>query len=165
MNVTRHILTFMLATCVGDVVAGEPADWSLRDCIEYALENNIKVKTSKLSVLSTAEDVNESKSQMFPSLAFSTTHQGSYMPFPEKDGAGSTNHFAYTGDYGLNASWTIFDGNKRKNNIDQKKLSGEQAELSLAEVSFGQQIALLPHNAGHNNWSSLGYNHACHRTR
>ena len=135
----------MLAASVGDMAAGEPDKWTLRDCIEYALENNITVKTGKLSVLSSAEDVSEAKSQMFPSLTFSTTHQGSYMPFPEKNGNGSADHLSYTGDYGLNASWTIYDGSKRKNNISQKELSGEQAELSLAESSntIQEQIVKL----------------------
>ena len=39
--------------------------WSLQDCIDYALENNIQVKREKLLTLSNEKDYIQSKFQLF----------------------------------------------------------------------------------------------------
>lgn len=85
--------------------------WTLKDCIDYALKNNIKIQTGIISVASSKEDVKEANARLFPSLSFSTTHQAGYQPFLNKDNSYSDKG-SYSGDYGLNASWTVWDGNK-----------------------------------------------------
>ena len=57
--------------------------WTLKDCIDYALEHNISVKAGRLSVMSAGEDVKEARARLFPSLSFSTSHQGGYRPFAD----------------------------------------------------------------------------------
>lgn len=134
--------TLLLAANV--MLAANPEQWTLKDCIDYALEHNISVKTGKLSVLSSAEDVKEAKARLFPSLSFSTTHQGGYRPFADGDG-GYEDKGSYSGDYGLNANWTVWDGNANRNTLKQQKIIGRQQELSLEENinSIQEQILQL----------------------
>ncbi len=117
--------------------------WTLKDCIDYAMENNITIKTGKLSVLSAKEDVNAASGQLFPSLSFSTTHQVGYNPF--QDSKEGSDKVSYSGDYGLNANWTVWDGNKIRNNVKLQKLANQQAELSVDEQanSIQEQIVQL----------------------
>ena len=111
MAKTRKIVTIsmlLLPSCWALADGGH--QWTLKECIDYALEHNITVVEGKLSVLSAQEDVKEAKAQLFPSLSFSTTHQGGYRPFA--DGSGDyMDDLSYSGDYGLNANWTVWDGN------------------------------------------------------
>lgn len=118
--------------------------WTLKECIDYALENNINVNTRKLSVLSSSEDVKEARANLFPSLSFSTTHQGGYKPFAD-DMDAHADKGSYSGGYGLNASWTVWDGNKNRNNVKLQKVLNSQAQLSLDEEvnSIQEQIVKL----------------------
>jgi outer membrane protein len=49
------------------------------------------------------------------------------------------------GSYGVNAQWTVWNGNKNINNVKLSKLSGQQAELQVAETanSIQERIAQL----------------------
>jgi outer membrane protein len=49
------------------------------------------------------------------------------------------------GSYGVNAQWTVWNGNKNTNNVKLNKLSGQQAELQVAETanSIQERIAQL----------------------
>lgn len=124
------------------MLAQTSGQWTLKDCIDYALEHNINVKTAKLSVLSSNEDIKEAKAQLFPSLSFSTTHQGGYTPFADDAGIYGDKG-SYSGDYGLNASWTVWDGNANRNTVKQQKIIGQQQELSLAENINSVQEQIL----------------------
>ena len=47
--------------------------WTLRSCLDYALEHNIQLKKSKITRLSGLEDTELAKAQLFPSLSASVT--------------------------------------------------------------------------------------------
>lgn len=116
--------------------------WTLKDCIDYALEHNITVKTARLAVSSSDEDVKEAKAQLFPSLSFTSTHQGGYTPFADEAGIYGDKG-SYSGDYGLNANWTVWDGTANRNTIKQREIIGRQQELSLAENVNSVQEQIL----------------------
>ena len=64
------------------VQVGYARQWTLRQCIDYALENNITLRKSLLSRQSAAEDVLQSQSALLPSLNMSTSHNVTYRPWP-----------------------------------------------------------------------------------
>ena len=52
---------------------------------------------------------------------------------------------SYNGSYGLNASWTVWNGNRNRNQVKLNKLSEGQAELGIQETanSIQEKIAQL----------------------
>ena len=46
-----------------------PKQWTLRDCIDYALENNITIQRNRISAESAQEDVKTAKADFLPSLS------------------------------------------------------------------------------------------------
>lgn len=144
MGYKRLFLLVMSVLFTGIASAVLPTKWTLKNCIDYALENNITVKTGKLSVLSSAEDVKAAGAGLFPSLSFSTNHQGGYRPFADR-ASGAVDKSSYSGDYGLNASWIVWDGNKNRNNVKLQKVINRQYQLSLDESlnSIREQILKL----------------------
>lgn len=46
-----------------------PKQWTLRDCIDYALEHNITIQRNRISAESTQEDVKTAKADFLPSLS------------------------------------------------------------------------------------------------
>lgn len=127
--------------------------WSLKDCIRYALENNIQLKKAKLKEYSALEDVRQSQAALLPSLNFSTSQNVSYNPWPEKGRAtvadgyvqSSVDKAYYNGSYSLIGNWTVWNGNKNTNTLKLNKLTAEQAKLDSAETanSVLEQIAQL----------------------
>lgn len=112
--------------------------WTLRDCLNYALEHNIQVKKSKVSHLSGIEDTKQAKAQMFPSLSASVT-QG-YVNYPSSDAVSNN---SYTGNYSVNANWTLFDGGRRTNAVKQQKIQNEVDELTIEQSEDDIQISLV----------------------
>ena len=115
---TRMILTtwiiWSLASCLG---AQElPERWTLQTCLDYALENNIQVRQSRVSELSGLEDTELAKAQLFPSLSASVSQ--SFVNYPSGD---ATDNNSYSGNYNLNANWTLFDGGRRTKEIKRSK--------------------------------------------
>ena len=82
--------------------------WTLGECLDYALENNIQLRQSRNDYLSGIEDTGEAKAALFPSLTASVT-QG-FTNYPSSN---ATDRNSYTGTYGLNAGMTLYEGGKR----------------------------------------------------
>ncbi len=127
--------------------------WSLEDCIKYALENNIQLKKAKLTESSALEDVKQSQASLLPSLNFSTSQNVSYTPWPASGRAtvadgyvqSSADKVYYNGSYSLMGNWTVWNGNKNRNTLKLNKLAAEQAFLDSAVTanSILEQIAQL----------------------
>jgi outer membrane protein len=127
--------------------------WTMKDCIDYAMQNNITLKKSKLQRQSAAEDVKQSKAALLPSLSASTNQSLGYRPWQDSGTTTVTNGTVntkvnksyYNGSYGLNASWTVWNGGRNTNQVKLNALSEQQAELSEAETanSIQEKIAQL----------------------
>ncbi len=125
--------------------------WTLQECIDYAMENNITLKQAKLSATSAQEDVKEAKAALLPSLSASTNQSVGYRPWQQSGTATVSNGLVeskvdkgyYNGSYGLNASWTIWNGNRLTNTLKLNKLSAEQSSLEadVTANSIEEQIS------------------------
>ena len=127
--------------------------WSLKDCIDYALANNIQLQKAKLQEYSALEDVKQSQSALLPSLSLSTSQNVSYNPWPEQGSAmiagnkvqASVDKVYYNGSYSLSGNCTVWDGNKKQNTVKLNKLTAQQAQLDSATTANNilEQIAQL----------------------
>lgn len=127
--------------------------WSLRDCIDYALANNIQLQKAKIKEYSALEDVKQSQSALLPSLNLSTSQNVNYTPWPQQGRAtvadgyvqSSVDKVYYNGSYSLSGNWTVWNGNKNRNNVKLNKVAAEQARLDSATTanSVLEQIAQL----------------------
>ena len=105
--------------------------WTLKECIDYAIENNITLKQVKLKAKSAQEDVKQSRAALLPTVTASTNQGVGYSPFDES-GADKT---YYSGSYNVNAQWTVWNGGQNTNALKINKLTAEQSELSVDETS------------------------------
>ena len=129
-----------LSSCFA-IQAQESKTWTLKDCIDYALEKNIQLQQNKLSLEETDIDVKSAKASLFPSLSFSTGHNIVNRPYQETSATvsgteiiTSDNNTTYNGSYNLNAQWTLWNGGQRLNNIKLQKSNKEIAGLTVAET-------------------------------
>ena len=105
--------------------------WTLKECIDYAIENNVTLKQVKLKAKSAQEDVKQSRAALLPTVTASSNQGVGYSPFDES-GADKT---YYSGSYNVNAQWTVWNGGQNTNALKINKLTAEQSELSVDETS------------------------------
>ncbi|MCQ2267946.1 MAG: TolC family protein [Bacteroidaceae bacterium] len=140
-------LLLLLTCCSSGLVHAQT--WNLRQCIDYALENNISLQQSKIQQKQSEVDLLSSKAQLFPSLSFSSSQNMSNSPWVESfsytDGTGTmkSSSTTYNGSYGLNANWTVWNGGRRKMNIEASEISVEQAGLQAEQSANSIQEQIL----------------------
>ena len=149
----KKILIGAMTLMLTASVTAQAKTWTLQECIEYAMQHNITLQRAKLQQQSAKEDVNQSKAALLPSLIASTSHNLGYRPWQSSGITTVTNgtvntkvdKTSYNGSYGLNASWTVWNGNRNRNQVKLNKLSEEQAELQIQETanSIQEKIAQL----------------------
>lgn len=131
---------------------GNPKQWTLQDCINYALDNNITIQRNRISVKSSEEDLKTAKADFLPSLNGSISQRIVNRPnrtngtiISGDNITTSESKTSYNGNYGIDAYWTVFNGNKRVNTIKQQKLNNRIAELNvnISENSIEESITQL----------------------
>ena len=127
--------------------------WTLQECIDYAMENNITLQKSKLQKSTATETLKGSKAALLPTLSASSNQNLGYQPWKNTGMAyvsnGTVNtkvdKTSYNGSYSLSGQWTVWNGNRNLNNIKRDRLAEEEAELSAQETanSIQERIAQL----------------------
>ena len=137
----RHaILTLACVTILAPLPSfGQSMEkkWTLQECIDHAMANNITLKKNQMQKLSVKEDVELSKAQLLPSLNASTSQNIIYRPFIASGQSTVANGYVqssidkvyYSGSYSVSANWTVWNGNRNKNTIKYNELLAEQAEV------------------------------------
>ncbi|MBO7569573.1 MAG: TolC family protein [Bacteroidaceae bacterium] len=147
----KHLLATLSILLTGSAAWGQKV-WTLQECLDYALANNIQLQQKRITAASDHEDLLQSQAALFPSVSFSTNQNASWRPFAETtiNLAGGTmttnrNSVSYNGSYGINANWTVWNGNRNTNTIKQNKLTEKMAELGIEQQAntIQEQIAQL----------------------
>lgn len=115
------------------------AAWTFSQCLDYAYSNNISLQRLVLDNQSDDATLEQSKAQWQPTLGFSTT-QG-YINYASPSENQTAN--VYSGSYGLNASWTVFNGNIRRNQIKYDEMQQRISALGIDEQRYTLQTEIL----------------------
>mgnify|MGYP002518362065 CR=1 FL=1 len=153
MTMKKSFLTSALALLLIQPTVAEAREWTLQDCISYALQNNISLQKSRIQHVSALEDVKQSKAELLPSLSASTSQNVSYNPWPETGSymiAGdkvqtNVDKVYYNGSYSVMGNWTVWNGNRNHNQVKLNKVTADQAALDSAVTanSIQEQITQL----------------------
>ena len=151
----RKLILISLALLTGSgIQAQNEGTWSLKDCIDYAIKNNIQLQKSRINQKESEVDLKSAKAALFPSLSFSSNQNVTNRPYSESqtnivnDGSGnltatsSSSETTYNGSYGLNASWTVWKGGQRLKNIKRQKLNNQIAGLNITESENSLQESI-----------------------
>ena len=141
---------------IGAILAAIPSgiyakQWTLKECINYALENNISLQKTQIKKASANEDYLQSKAALLPSLSASSNQNVSYTPWVTSGISGegftksSVDKVYYNGSYSVMGNYVIWNGNKNRNQVKLNKLTYEAAALDSATLAqnLQEQIATL----------------------
>ena len=149
----RKALLFISVMLLTGSVAMAQKQWTLEDCIDYAMVNNITLQKSKLQKESATEELKGAKAALLPTLSASTNQSLGYQPWKDTGMAYVTNgtvntkvdKTSYNGSYSLSGQWTVWNGNRNINTVKLDQFSEEQAELQAQETanSIQERIAQI----------------------
>lgn len=140
---TKNLLGLVMAVTglFIPVAAFSQNKWTLRECIDYARQENIQVKKSIITTESYNVDISQSKAALFPSLSGSVSQR--YTNSQSPDGAGNYHYEGlFNGQYTLSANWTVYNGGKNKNNIKQAQLKKEAQNLNTENIRNQTEISI-----------------------
>lgn len=134
---TLFAASALMVSMTATAQTGKGGTWTLDDCLDYAMKNNISLQKQQLSRLSAVEDVRQSQKALLPTLSASTSQMFGWRPWINDQtttvaNGTITNKISktyYNGSYGVNANWTVWNGNCNRNTIKANR----QAELQLQD--------------------------------
>jgi outer membrane protein len=109
-----------------------PAQWTIQQCFDYALKNNIQLNSLRLSKMSSDQDLLLSRAAKLPNLTGSVSQDLNGGKSITATG-NSSYRVNTTGNYGVNSNVTLFQGGYLNNDIKQKNLLTQVAGLNIAQ--------------------------------
>ncbi|MBW6498893.1 MAG: TolC family protein [Bacteroidales bacterium] len=141
LKINRFILLVVLTFLSGQQVLGQQA-WSLEDCINHALENNIQIKQRKLSVDIARENLLQTRANQLPNLNANASHGYNFGrtidPF--------TNEFATervrSNNFSLSTGLNLFSGFQVRNSIEQGRQELEASRFDVEKMENDISLAV-----------------------
>lgn len=107
--------------------------WSLQECVDHALQNNITILQGQNTILSNEQDIKASKGQFLPSVGANLGHTislGNRELFPGQFVDRTDN----STNASINVSQTVFNGFRLTNLYKQSQLNLETSQLELNRI-------------------------------
>lgn len=132
----RHLITYSLILLAGmcSFAAKAQEQWTLRRCIDHALEHNIQIMQGELSAKLSRQDVIQSKAAALPTLNGFATHSYNFGQTIDR----YTNQFAQdrvrSNNFSLNSSVTLFNGFQTVNTIKQNRFNEKASSYDVDKI-------------------------------
>ena len=129
---SKYILSivFLFALCI----AHAQKKWTLRECVEYAVENNITVQQFELDLESAEIDYSDAIGNLIPTL-------NGRVGLTQSIGLGTNpttgileNQRVTSISPGLNSGVTLFDGMRNLNQLNRAKVNAKAAQYRLEDM-------------------------------
>jgi outer membrane protein len=123
------------------ILAQQDSTWTLEKCIEHALNNNIQVRKSGLSIQQYLINAEEAKAQRFPSAnaSFNQNFNWSKSNIAGESGLKGSNG----SNYSVNSGVTIFNASRLTALIKQSELSIESGKYTLETTKESISLSIL----------------------
>jgi outer membrane protein len=131
MKQIKAYFILLLPFLLGNSVSTCAQNWTLKQCIDTALENNLTIQQSVNAVELSNVKLLQSKANLYPSLNGSTSQSFNSSSTSNNDQTGSGN--SWSNNFSVNSSVTLFDGLQNKNTIKQNKLEYEVSKYELED--------------------------------
>ena len=110
--------------------------WSLEDCLDYAIVNNIQINQLRVNSNIQNQNVKATKGSLLPTVFSGATYQN----FSLGNSSIQFNNFRSSFNI-IDAEWTVFNGLKNRNNFKKSQIDNEIADKNI-QILFND-IALI----------------------
>ncbi|MBN1821888.1 MAG: TolC family protein [Prolixibacteraceae bacterium] len=140
---TKIISILILLLAGINLFAQEKENWSLTDCINYALEQNIQVRQSILTNLSNQVNKEQAEAQKLPSVSASVRQNFSWSNSEDLVTGSSSFSGSNSTSYSVSSSITLYNGSKLKNLIEQAELDLQSGMYDSETIKESVTISIL----------------------
>lgn len=131
------ILAF--AAIMGAATAGAQEPWTLEQCINHAVENNITIKQQQLNVEQHQNSYEQTRLSVLPSVNAGLSQSYSFGQSTGSDNTFVNNNSSSTSGH-ISANMTLFNGLSKYNQIKVSKLNYEAALQNLEQAKNNMSL-------------------------
>ena len=135
----KKIKIFKFCILVASISFAQDKIWTLEQCVDHALENNITILQAENSLLSSKQDIISAKGNFLPSINSNLSGGASLGNIEVFPGEFRDREF-YSTSVGIGFSQSVFNGFRNINLLNQSKLSLERNQFELEK--FKDDISL-----------------------
>lgn len=116
--------------------------WTLRQCIDYAIENNLQVEQSRLNVKSNEQGQLNAYGDLLPSVNGQASHSYNFGQTIDPYTNTFANDWTQSNNFRIGANWTLFNGMRNINNVKKNQLDvmASKQALETAENEISLQV-------------------------
>ena len=127
-------LSLLIAFLTIAISFAQDKQWTLKECVDHALENNLSVERAKLTTDLRNEDINTAKGSKLPGFSASANQNFSFGSGFDAASNSRVSVDRRSNSFGLSGSITVFNGFRIKNIYEQSKVSYEASLLDLEKM-------------------------------
>lgn len=135
---------FLLVSLFLVSIVSAQKKWTLKECVDHALKNNLTVKQNFLNVEQAKLNVKTNKGNFLPDLSASTNSNlsagSNFDPVTNNRTSSST---FFGGGIGLSSGITVFNGFRNLNSYKQAKLGVERSMLELEKIQNDISLSIV----------------------
>lgn len=139
------LLVLMFVLLLGNSVFSQSKKWTLEECVDYALKNNISIKQNELNFKSSEIDKKSAFGDFFPNLNGSVSHSWSIGANTNPVTNVRENVTTQYSQVGLSSNVIIYNGLQKLNTYRREKLAIIASQYQLDKMK--DDIALNVANA------------------
>ncbi|HAD97055.1 MAG TPA: hypothetical protein DCG19_06585 [Cryomorphaceae bacterium] len=132
-NFTVGALTCLLAFTFSTAQAQEKM-WTLDECVNYAIDNNVQVKQSELQLKISKSNQQVAYWDYAPNLNFNSSYGWNFGLNIDPVTNQISQSQRQTGNFNLNSTWVLYNGGRKYNSITRSNLDYLAAMYSLEDV-------------------------------
>lgn len=130
----KNIVIGLLFLSISAVSFGQQKKWTLRECVTYALENNISIKQSELDLESADIAKSDAFGNYLPSLNASATNSWNTGLTQNITTGVLETQTSRNSSYGISAGVTVFAGLRNLRTMQRAKMQKMAAEYGLSKM-------------------------------
>ncbi len=130
MRTNMKKLTYLLLLLIGFSATAQEKKWTLKESVDYALQNNISVKQSILDQQIAEQDLKSAKGNFLPTVSGSASQNWNFGSFIDQNGSRISVDSRGNG-FGLSTGVTLFNGFRNTNLQKQAELGIESSKVQL----------------------------------
>jgi len=127
----KHICTVLFL--IGTLSSFAQKKWTLKECVDHVIENNISVKQVENNLLINDQDIIAAKGQFLPGAALNLS-QNLNLGNVELFEGNFIDRTFHSSNVGLNLSQTVFNGFRNTNIYKQSLINREASVLELSRI-------------------------------
>ena len=135
-------LTYITLLLLGTYISAQKV-WSLQDCLNYAVANNITVKKAALTKTTDQLNYEQAKNNKLPtvygSASMGLTNGSSIDPITSS----FVNQTILSNSFGVSGNITLYQGNKLNLEIEKNKILTSQSELYQKQAENNITLSVL----------------------